>query len=94
MDHFYIRQICVNCMRGTKTFRVDLNIYDDNGLLMYDTLQMENYRFICHFCWKKTTLDFYKFSHPDLICYLKKLHQKYIQVKETLDTLYNLINSN
>ena len=94
MDHFYIRQICTNCMRGTKNFQIDLNMYDDNGLLLYDTLPLENYRFICHYCWRTTTLDFYKFSHPDLIRYLKSLHRKYTEVKKLVDMLHNLLSNN
>ena len=93
MDHFNITQICIHCLRGKKTFRVDLNLYDDNGKLTHGTLQMETFHFICYFCWRSTTLDFYKFSHPDLICYLKRLHQQYEETKKALDKLYILFNN-
>ena len=93
MDHFNITQICIHCLRGKKTFRVDLKLYDDNGKLMHGTDQMETFRFICYFCWGSTTLDFYKFSHPDFICYLKRLHQQYEETKKALDKLYILFNN-
>ena len=74
-------------------FRVDLKLYDANGKLQHGTDQMETFRFICHFCWRSTTLDFYKFSHPDLICYLKRLHEQYEETRKALDKLYILFNN-
>ena len=94
MDHFYITQICVNCLRGKKEFRVDLKLYDDNGKLLHGTDKMEQFRFMCTFCWRSTTLDFYKFSHPDIICHLKRLHKENEQRKKALDQFYILFNNN
>ena len=93
MDHFNITQVCIYCLRGKKSFRVDLKLYDDNGRLLPGTEKLETFRFICHFCWRSSTLDFYKFSHPDLICHLKRLHEQYEETKKTLDKLYILFNN-
>ena len=93
MDHFNVSQTCVYCLRGKKSFRVDLKLYDDNGRLLPGIEKMQAYRFICHFCWRLTTLDFNRFSHPDLICHLKSLHQKYEETKEALDRLYILFQN-
>lgn len=94
MDHFYIRQICINCCRGEKQFRIDLKLYDDEGRLPSSVHSMEQFSFICTFCWKKTKLDFYKFSHPDMILHLKRLHEQNEQRKKALDQLYIIFNNN
>ena len=93
MDHFNITQECVHCLRGAKLFRVDLSCYDDDGRLIVQSNDMERFRLMCPFCWRKTTLDFYRFSHPDLICYLKRLHKQYEETKKALDILYILFNN-
>ena len=93
MDHFNITQECVHCLRGAKIFRVDLSCYDDEGRLIVESNDMERFRLMCPFCWRKTTLDFYRFSHPDLICYLKRLHKQYEETKKALDILYILFNN-
>ena len=94
MDHINITQACVHCLRGKKVFRVDLKLYDADGKLMINgTEKMKIFRFMCHFCWRESTLDFYKFSHPDLICHLKRLNEQYNKTKETLDKLYIIFNN-
>ena len=93
MDHFNITQVCIYCWRGKKSFRVDLKLYDDNGRLLPGIDKLESFCFICHFCWRSSPLDFYKFSHPDLICHLKNLHKQYEETKKALDKLYILFNN-
>ena len=94
MDYFNITQACVHCLKGKKLFRVDLNLYDDEGrLLIHGTEKMKAFRFMCHFCWRESSLDFYKFSHPDLICYLKRLYEQYEETRKALDVLYILFNN-
>ena len=93
MDHFNITQECVHCLRGSKLFRVDLSCYDAEGRLFIESKDMNRFRFICRFCWRESTLDFYRFSHPDLICYLKRLHKQYEETRQALDKLYILFNN-
>ena len=94
MDHINITQACIHCLRGKKLFRVDLNLYDAEGRLMViGTEKMKTFRFMCQFCWRESPLDFYKFSHPDLICHLKRLHEQYNETKKALDILYILFNN-
>ena len=66
MDHINISQTCVNCSRGKKVFRVDLDLYDAEGRLLPKTRTMKNFNFTCHYCFTESSLDFDKFSHPDL----------------------------
>ena len=86
MAHFYITQVCINCLRGQKTFQVDLD--DADGKLPQGVDRLDKFQFMCRYCWRKTKLDFYKFSHPQLICYLKQLHQQLKETKKILDELY------
>ena len=54
MDHFNITQVCSNCLKGKKVFRVDLSLYDDEGRLNHETENMDTFKFICNFCWKES----------------------------------------
>ena len=92
MDHINITQECVHCLTGKKVFRVDLNLYDADGKLIINNEKMKTFCFMCHFCRRTSTLDFYKFSHPDLICHLKRLNEQHKETKEALDKLYNIFN--
>ena len=67
MDHFKISQTCVNCLRGKKVFRVDLDLYDAEGRLLPGTRRMKNFNFTCQYCCTQSSLDFDKFSHPDQV---------------------------
>ena len=84
MDHFYINQICTNCWRGNQIFRVDLSLYNANGILREGTDELDQFIFICIFCWKTTRLDFYTFSHPSIILHLKHIHRLHNQQTEAL----------
>ena len=73
---------------------MDLSLYDDEGRLNHETENMDTFKFICNFCWKESQLDFYRFSDPDLICYLKSLNEQYEKTKKALNKLYILFNNN
>lgn len=94
MDHFCINQICINCLRGKKEFKIELKLYDQNGRLKDGIDESEEFRFICTYCWHVTGLDFYKFSHPDMILHLKQLYEREEQRKKALDQLYIVFNNN
>ena len=87
MDHFYINQICTNCWKGNQMFKVNLSLYDQNGKLRIGIDEVEQFCFICIYCWRTTKLDFYTFSHPSMILHLKHLEK--IQ-KQQVDALMKL----
>ena len=94
MDYFYVKQVCSHCLRGTKIFRVDLSLYNDQtGQLNQVVQKMDCYSFVCHFCWRKCILDFYRFSHPDLILHLKYLHSSYRNLQNHVKTLDEIVNN-
>ena len=84
MDHFNITQECIHCLKDSKVFRVDLSYYDAQGRRIILEKDMRRFRFICQFCRKETTPDFYRFSHPDMICYLKRLNDQYKKNKKSI----------
>ena len=49
------------------------------------------FSFQCQFCNHISTLEFDKFSHPDLICYLKRQTEKCNEIRTILDSFYSLL---
>ena len=68
-------------------FRVDLSLYDADGKLREGIDEMNQYCFICIFCWRTTRLDFYTFSHPSMILHLKHMERLYEQQADILKKL-------
>ena len=87
MDHFYINQICTNCWKGNQIFKVNLSLYDQNGKLRIGIDEIEQFCFICIYCWRTTRLDFYTFSHPSIILHLKHLEELHIQQLDAIKKL-------
>ena len=87
MDHFYINQICTNCWKGNQMFKVNLSLYDQNGKLRIGIDEIEQFCFICVYCWRTTRLDFYTFSHPSIILHLKHLEKLHIQQLDAIKKL-------
>ena len=92
MDHFNITQICINCLRGNHTFKVELSLYDANGKLKKGVDKMQRFTFECSFCLRKTALDFYSFSHPSMISHLMYLRDQNVRRKDALQNLNNTFN--
>ena len=93
MDHFYINQICTNCWKGNQIFKVNLSLYDQNGKLRIGIDEIEQFCFICVYCWRTTRLDFYTFSHPSIILHLKhleKLHKRQLDAINKLNAAFHI----
>ena len=93
MNHLNITQVCAHCSRGQKVFIVNLDLYDDQGRLPIGIHRSTHFEFTCHFCLKKTSLDFYRFSHPDVIMHLKQLKQHLNEMKQLLHKFNILFNN-
>ena len=74
-------------------FRVDLSLYDANGKLREGIDEMDQYCFICTFCWRTTRLDFYSFSHPSIILHLRLIQRLYELQWNTLKELNNAFHN-
>ena len=93
MDHFHINQICTNCWKGNQILKVNLSLYDQNGKLRIGIDEIEQFCFICVFCWRTTRLDFYTFSHPSIILHLKhleKLHKQQLDAINKLNAAFHI----
>ena len=93
MDHFFINQICINCWKGNQMFKVNLSLYDQNGKLRIGIDEIEQFCFICVYCWRTTRLDFYTFSHPSIISHLKhleKLHKRQLDAINKLNAAFHI----
>ena len=77
-------------------FRVDLSLYDADGKLRVGIDEMEQYCFICIFCWRTTSLDFYTFSHPSMILHLRhlqRLHEQQTNTFKNLKIAFDKVNT-
>ena len=93
MDHFFINQICTNCWKGNQIFKVNLSLYDQNGKLRIGIDEIEQFCFICVYCWRTTRLDFYTFSRPSIILHLKhleKLHKQQLDAINKLNATFHI----
>ena len=62
-----ITHTCTHCCRGRKVYRVSLDLYNEEGLLRRGVQRMKKFMFTCDYCSKKSFLDFYRFSHRDVL---------------------------
>ena len=53
---------------------------------------MKEFEFICTCCEKKSFLDFYRFSHPDIILLLKRLDEQQTKLQEAIDQLIKVLD--
>ena len=88
-----ITHICSHCCRGRKVYRVSLNLYNDEGILCRGVQRMKKFEFTCEYCSKKSFLDFYRFSHPDVILLLKQKKKKQDELIKALDNIITILEN-
>ena len=86
-----ITHTCIHCCRGTKVYRISLDLYNDEGILRPGVQRMKKFEFKCDYCSKKSFFDFYRFSHPDVILLLKRLDQKQNELLDALDRIIDIL---
>ena len=86
-----ITHTCTHCCRGRKVYRVTLDLYNEEGILRRGVQRMKKFMFTCEYCSKKSFLDFYRFSHPDVILLLKRLDQKQDELIRALDQIITVL---
>ena len=86
-----ITHTCIHCCKRKKVFRVTLDLYDENGLLRRGVQRCKKFMFTCDYCSKKSFLDFYRFSHPDVILLLKRLERKQDELIRALDQIITVL---
>ena len=86
-----ITHTCRHCGRGKKVFRISLDLFDDRGILRPEVQRMKKFEFECHYCFKKSFFDFYRFSYPEVILFLRQLDRKQNELLEALDRVINIL---
>ena len=70
MSHFSFTQVCRVCKKSTKTFKVSLSNYDENGLFLRKEEQLY---FVC--CDTMNFVNFDEICNPFTVKYLKTLNE-------------------
>ena len=86
-----ITHTCFHCCKGTKVYRISLDLYDDNGILRPRVNRMKKFEFKCDYCSRKSFFDFYRFSHPDVILLLKRLDRKQNELLNALNGIIDIL---
>ena len=99
MDHFRFCQLCRDCKKGTKVFKIPLTNYDENGKVNLNPIdRIRNFAFICEFCSAISVVDFDQICNPSTIIEMKKLEKEKKEEREKLIedliTLLRLITTN
>ena len=91
MDHFLFTQLCRDCKKSFKTFKIYLSYYDDNGRFNLSEKEVEDvFSFVCVFCNSMNTVDFEEICSPYAIWYLKKENEINRRFEEVIDNLLKI----
>ena len=74
MNHFLFTQVCKNCKKSYKTFKIFLSYYDDNGCCSnLSKEEMDAFSFICSKCNSMNSVDFQQICNQNTIWYLRNI---------------------
>ena len=72
MSHFSFTQVCRVCRRSSKTFKISLSNYDDNGLFLKKK-EEQDFSFVC--CNTMNFINFEEICNPYTVQYLRRLNE-------------------
>ena len=85
MDHFRFCQLCRNCKKGSKVFKIMLNYYDENGKINLNPMErIRNFAFQCQFCCAVSVVDFDQVFNASTVIEMKKIEK---ETKEEIEKL-------
>ena len=91
MDHFLYNQICCNCKKSSKTFKVFLRYYDHSGRFTLSEEEVISvFSFVCQFCNSMNIIDFEEIANPFTICYIRKDNEINRRIDEVCDNLLKI----
>ena len=68
MDHFLFTELCRNCKKSCKTFKVCLSYYDVVGRFKLSKVEAaELFSFDCDFCERWNIVDFEQICNPNTV---------------------------
>ena len=88
MDHFLFSQLCRECKKSLKTYKIFLSYYDDSGRFILSKEEAADiFSFVCQFCNSLNIVNFDEISNPYTICYLRRENQINRCIDEIHDNL-------
>ena len=91
MEHFLFTQLCRNCKKSLKTFKIFLTYYDDSGRIILSKEDAAGiFSFKCQFCESVNVLDFDELANPFTISYLRRENEINRRLNEIHDNLLQL----
>ena len=80
---FYFTQVCRQCKRGYKKFKIDLSNYDEDGKISLENLEIfERFSFTCEKCELTNVLNFAELCSKETILFLKKRSKELQKVEK------------
>ena len=91
MEHFLFSQVCYNCKKSLKTFKIFLSYYDDSGRFILSKEDAAGiFSFVCQFCKSVIFVGFDEIANPFTITYLQKENEINRRLNEVHDNLLQL----
>ena len=91
MDHFLFTQLCRNCKKGCKTFKVSLSDYDVARRFKLSKVEAaKEYSFVCSFCKDLTILDFEQVCNPNTVWYMRRENELNKQFEQVINELLQI----
>ena len=94
MDHFRVCQLCRNCKKTSKVFKVKLSYYDANGKININLIQrISEFAFQCELCAAVSMVDFDQVCNPATVLELRRLEkERKEKIEQVMQDLISLIN--
>ena len=94
MEHFRVCQLCRNCKKTSKVFKVKLSYYDANGKININPIQsISEFAFQCELCAAVSMVDFDQVCNPATVLELRRVEkERKEKIEQVIQDLISLIN--
>ena len=94
MEHFRVCQLCRNCKKTSKVFKVKLSYYDANGKININPIQsIREFAFQCELCAAVSVVDFDQVCNPATVLELRRVEkERKEKIEQVIQDLISLIN--
>ena len=94
MDHFRVCQLCRNCKKTSKTFKVKLTYYDAEGKININSIQwIREFSFQCEICRAVSMVDFDQICNPATILELRRVEkERKEKIEQIVQDLISVLN--
>ena len=94
MDHFTVCQLCRNCKKGSKVFKVKLSYYDNNGKININPIQcIREFAFQCEFCAAVSLVVLTNVCTPSVVLELRRVErERKEKIEQLVQDLISLLN--